>query len=69
MNNTDKNNTTNKTLHIGSVRQRFYSWLAKVNKKHNIVMIWCRYDNEGTPHKIGWRLFDGKVYIRYRNVA
>ena len=56
-------------LHLQNVRQRFYSWLVKVNAKYNIVMIWWRYDNEGTPHKIGWRLFDGKIYIRYRNVV
>lgn len=56
-------------LHIFSVKQRFSDWLTKVNEKHRVVLIWWRYDNQGTPHKIGWRLFDGKIHIRYRNVS
>lgn len=63
------NNEKKPKLHLQNVRQRFYSWLQKVNEKHKLIMIWWRYDNEGEPHKIGWRLFDGKLFIRYRNVA
>lgn len=68
---TTKNETSENQAQcsIQNVRQRFYNWLAKINKRHSIVMIWWRYDNKGTPHKIGWRLFNGKIYIRYRNVA
>lgn len=43
------------------------NWLHKVNKKHKLLMIWWRYDNDGTPHKIGWRLF-GKLHIRFRKI-
>ena len=63
------NNEKKPKLHLQNVRQRFYDWLQKVNKRYEILMIWWRYDNEGKPHKIGWRLFSGKIYIRYRNVA
>ena len=59
----------NKEVAIHVVRQRFFNWFQKVNKKYELIMIWWRYDSKGTPHKIGWRLFNGKLYIRYRNVA
>ena len=56
-------------LPIFSVRQRFYNWLQKLNEKYELLMVWWRYDNEGTPHRIGWKMFNGKLYIRYRNVV
>lgn len=56
-------------LYKHSIKQRFYDWLQKLNEKHELLMIWWRYDNKGKPHKIGWRLFNGKLYIRYRNVC
>ena len=56
-------------LNIPAVRQRLINWWNNINSKHEIIMIWWRRDGNGTPHKIGWRLFNGKLYIRYRNVA
>jgi hypothetical protein len=50
------------------VMRYIYVPISKLNAKYSLLLIWWRYDNEGVPHKIGWRLFNGKLYIRYRNV-
>lgn len=39
--------------------------MGEINDKYKLVMTWWRYDDEGVPHKIGWRLFDGKLFIKY----